>query len=1151
MIPPIDLVGIMSISLGIPQINKAIYNNKDERQNLDAFEASELDQSFIDTVKKQAESVACLIFNHFLIKETNGGWQLSPKVPTLAHVVEGEFLAKHGIHETLGEQEAFGNECAAGFGTAFLVGKQLALTAAHCICKKDTNILDEKVINAARFVFAFQNGNKLFSDNQVYKIKKVVSHQFTRIQDKNKNYIEWTDWALIELDREAPYTPLKMNMTTKIADKEELYMLGHPYGLPVKFVGNGTVQRNKQNDFFESNLDAFGGNSGSPAFNKITKEVEGMLCSGGEDYSITDDYRRTHQRRIEAHQVTRQESGCNGFEICQRLNVLRFLLDDQLLGIKDVDQQLNAPELIIQSVKACYQSRNTIPRLLHSALPIHEIYTELVLLSKSKEKDKKEEKKAFEDHRINSWEDIHATKEPIELDALFKNQKRFLILGRAGSGKSILCQYIAYQWAEGKLWKEKFDALFWVPLRKLQYSHSAETASSFIFRHCCQEKSENLYAKDVAGFLKQNKERILFVLDGLDEVTLEENSLQKAIVDELLAFPHWIMTSRPHAAGTIQADSTIENVGFASKTIDLYIQKSFPINTQGIIQKIRQNPIIFGLCHIPINLELVCSILQKSKGDISTINSMTKLYEELTLTLQRRFLEKIGRNNAWQYEQGDLKRDPQICQIFNLLESIAWTGIQQRQLFFSFKQGKMEEIYYSYPPNQDRTSLFNQACASSGFLQSTGDSDQFLQNEYSFLHLTFQEFFSARYLVRLLQDNPSEAAKCIKAVKFDPRYKVVMWFTAGLLRMEGGDFKILNSFFDILDIPKDNIGFYSALLKVRCLEECGWQERLLKLNAFEKEIQFWCGKVALKPIFNSMLQHLMETFEISPQGAKRFLLPQLSSCLSNIDRYIRIDTVDALGKLGHADPQNVLPLLAVALKDKEEQVRKTVLVVLGQIGIADPQFVLPLLAVALKDKEEQVRKTVLVVLGQIGIADPQFVLPLLAEALKDQNEWVRIAATEALGKIGHADPQISLPLLAEALKDQNKWIRVAATEALGKIGHADPQFVLPLLAEALKDQTKRVRIAATEALGKIGQADPQFVLPLLAVALKDKEEQVQETVLAALGQIGLADPQLVLPLFLEALKDQNKWVRQQATEALGQIGLVHCKQSPSLSNLMR
>ena len=341
----------------------------------------------------------------------------------------------------------------------------------------------------------------------------------------------------------------------------------------------------------------------------------------------------------------------------------------------------------------------------------------------------------------------------------------------------------------------------------------------------------------------------MFVLDGLDEVALEENSLQKGIVDELLAFPHWVLTSRPHAAASIQADATIENVGFASKTIDAYIQKSFPDNSQAMIQTVRQNPIIFGLCHIPINIELVCSILQKSKGDISFIRSMSGLYEELTLILQRRFLEKLGKPSAWHWGSEDIENDSEVSLVFKSLEAVAWEGMREKALFFSFNQGAMKKIYYnSYPSSEaeKREPLFKNMCAS-GFLQSTGDNPLFLHNEYSFLHLTFQEFFAARYLARLLHDNPKEAAKCIQEVKFNPRYKVVMWFTAGLLRNEGGDFRVLNAFFEMLDTPKDLVGLYGTLLKVRCLEECGWQKELQKkIKCYEEEIRFWLEKMDMK-----------------------------------------------------------------------------------------------------------------------------------------------------------------------------------------------------------------------------------------------------------------------------------------------------------------
>ena len=52
-------------------------------------------------------------------------------------------------------------------------------------------------------------------------------------------------------------------------------------------------------------------------------------------------------------------------------------------------------------------------------------------------------------------------------DRNHKPVKRVMVLGRAGIGKSTFCQKIAYDWALGTLFKEKFDVVFHLKLRDL------------------------------------------------------------------------------------------------------------------------------------------------------------------------------------------------------------------------------------------------------------------------------------------------------------------------------------------------------------------------------------------------------------------------------------------------------------------------------------------------------------------------------------------------------------------------------------------------------------------------------------------------------------------------------------------------------------
>ncbi|MBA3238300.1 MAG: HEAT repeat domain-containing protein [Parachlamydiaceae bacterium] len=1090
-------------------ISKGLYNNCENRYDFHRLHDLNLPPDFIELLKDQAQKIACIVHQSYLTKK-EGGWGFTDNVPTLAK--QQEMM----LNAPFGEDEAFQDQFTPGFGTAFLVTKQLALTAAHCICDEGSSELNMKLVEATKLVFGFHDVKKnqsdyFFTEEQVRTVT-VVAYQHFRASGRNTAYSEWTDWALLKLDREVAYDPLPLNLN-KVVDKIELYMLGHPNGLSLKFTYNGQLEGNTESDFFECKLDAFRGNSGSPVFNRTTSQIEGILIEGTDDYEVVPNYRGTGQTRIQTSCISESKIVSNQIgkrmENCQRLDVLRHLVDKDLLDLENLQPVQNASSLLVNSLKECYKSRSAIPRLLDKPMPIDTIYTELVLLcnnKKSDKVDKEKENKSFEEHRINSWEDIHATKEPIKLDALFENRegkppKKLLILGRAGIGKSTLCQYIANQWAEGKLWKGKFDALFWVPLRKLQNVHSAETAASILFRLCCQENK--LFTRDVSDYLKQNPDRVLLVLDGLDEITLAEDSRQKKILDELLKFPHWILTSRPHAAGFVKADDTIENVGYASKTIDLYIQKSFQENPQAAIQKIHQNPIFFGLCHIPINLELICAILKKTKGDVSSINSMTSLYEKMMLTLQRRFLEKIGKPEAWNWTPTEIAQE--VDPIFKILEKIAWTAMKNGALMFSLEDN------------------LHHLCTS-GFLQSTQDSEDVLVNEYSFLHLTFQEFFAARYLAGLLRVSPKEASKWMQEVKFNPRYKVVMWFTSGLLRNEGGDYHDLNAFFDMLDTPKDLVGLYGALLKVRCLEECGWQKGLQeKIKACKDENIVWIWREDLKKWDHSPIKkRLLETFEISLQSAKLLLIPKLISSLSNASQDEREFIVRILGQVGQADAQTVIPVLLQVHKNTYRGINHELTSLEKVATHSDPQVVIPVLLQALKDESECVRSAVILyALGKVGKANPQMVIPVLLPALNDKSESVRRKAVHALGKIGRGDPRV-IPVLISILEDlKDIEVRNAAVDALSQLGQANPQIVITELLKTLKNDNFKVRQAVIKILGQIGSADPQAVIPELILALEDKEVSVRRTAAEALGQRGGADPQTVIFALISALKNGN------------------------------
>ena len=202
---------------------------------------------------------------------------------------------------TLGEDnevcstERFVNQTHIATCSGFLVAKDIIITAGHCV---ET----QADCDDFRWVFDYTSGSTLLNQKDVYKCKKIIS------RTKKDSFFSMRDYAIIQLDRAAnDRTPLKVRTSGRVKKGTRLAMLGHPTGLPLKYDANARVAKHwnkfekktlvtrvqtffKRTSYFTANLDAFAGNSGSPVINMDTDEVEGILVSGGGDY--TYDFER-------------------------------------------------------------------------------------------------------------------------------------------------------------------------------------------------------------------------------------------------------------------------------------------------------------------------------------------------------------------------------------------------------------------------------------------------------------------------------------------------------------------------------------------------------------------------------------------------------------------------------------------------------------------------------------------------------------------------------------------------------------------------------------------------------------------------------------------------------------------------------------------
>jgi len=153
--------------------------------------------------------------------------------------------------------------------SGFLIAPDVLVTAGHCV--EDANDCASNY-----WVFDFLYTTKSLAEDQVFECKEIISQQ---LNSKN-------DYAIIRLKKKAlGRTPLVRRTSGSIALTDPLAVIGHPSGLPLKISDGGKVRNvNTTKNFFVSELDTYGGNSGSPVINSKTLKVEGILVRGETDY---------------------------------------------------------------------------------------------------------------------------------------------------------------------------------------------------------------------------------------------------------------------------------------------------------------------------------------------------------------------------------------------------------------------------------------------------------------------------------------------------------------------------------------------------------------------------------------------------------------------------------------------------------------------------------------------------------------------------------------------------------------------------------------------------------------------------------------------------------------------------------------------------
>ena len=362
-----------------------------------------------------------------------------------------------------------------------------------------------------------------------------------------------------------------------------------------------------------------------------------------------------------------------------------------------------------------------------------------------------------------------------------------LVEGSPGIGKTTFCLKLAYDWANQNtattFTNPKFELVLLLKCRDIDGGIMDAITEQLLPKDINEKIREKLldFLLDI-----HNQERILIILDGLDE--LPEKS--KHHVDELLhrrilPFCYVLATSRQERGIDVRKkfvfDILLQIEGFTESDAFEYIRKHFKnvgpehsLKGERLIEEIKENTLLLALRNNPLNLLLLCVIYQDYGGKLPS--SRTELYQIIVRCLLRRYSAK---HNLKAHED-DRDLDKQFKKEFLALGKLAWKCLLSDR--HSFREDELKEL------EKRNDKLLARGL---GLLYKEESLKKLNpQHEYYFLHKTFQEHLAALYIAHKLRRNKLNVFEHLDFEDLVGKYCQVFLFVAG---MQGEEANILFS----------------------------------------------------------------------------------------------------------------------------------------------------------------------------------------------------------------------------------------------------------------------------------------------------------------------------------------------------------------------
>ncbi|XP_041928566.1 NACHT, LRR and PYD domains-containing protein 1 homolog isoform X2 [Alosa sapidissima] len=396
-----------------------------------------------------------------------------------------------------------------------------------------------------------------------------------------------------------------------------------------------------------------------------------------------------------------------------------------------------------ESILPAYRTVQEYNSLLDEHVLLQDRYTQLLMVQKHRpQRERVEEISSRGDalHQVlttreRKYQSISVKQFFSRMDTTGDVPRAVVLQGHPGMGKSFTAQKIMHDWVLGTLFAGTFDVAFHLECKELNL--------------CRQEKSliellslESSFQPAMKEVLTKSPQKVLFLVDGFDELrfslevprlSLPSDAFTRAPVEatlsallrgHILSKSSLLVTSRSTASDRLntllkQPQRFTEILGFSEEGVQEYFQRFFKDEKlhSWAYDSIRSNESLFAACFIPIICWIVCTVLrehfEEGREDQMELTTTTSIFVHFVSTLLEHHCRGLSQP---------------VPTLLRSLGQLAERGILEQQVLFEKKQ--VEEMV------SDPESV--------PFLcKSLRKKTVGKKTMFSFMHLSFQEFFTA------------------------------------------------------------------------------------------------------------------------------------------------------------------------------------------------------------------------------------------------------------------------------------------------------------------------------------------------------------------------------------------------------------------------